>query len=135
MLVFIENHYFWPSNLRVMINITFPDGQVKQYESGISAYDIAFGISEGLARNILSASVNGKVQDLMRPITEDAEIIFHKWEDKEGNKRYTTEIVASQMKMLGAREGGDAYKPAGPAQVPEYDGPPLPETKDDDIPF
>jgi single-strand DNA-binding protein len=57
------------------------------------------------------------------------------WEDKEGNKRYTTEIVASQMKMLEAREGGDAYRPSAPAKAPEYDGPPLPETKDDDIPF
>lgn len=55
------------------------------------------------------------------------------WE-KDGVTRYTTEVVASEMKMLGGRvEGGS--KPSGPASVPEYSGPPLPEDQDDDIPF
>jgi threonyl-tRNA synthetase len=51
-----------------MINITFPDGAVRQYENGVSALDIAKSISEGLARKILAASVNGQVWDAARPI-------------------------------------------------------------------
>ncbi|MGZ5219383.1 MAG: TGS domain-containing protein, partial [Chitinophagaceae bacterium] len=55
-----------------MINITFPDGAVRQYEKGISALNIAKSISEGLARKILAANVNGQVWDATRPINEDA---------------------------------------------------------------
>ena len=86
-----------------MINITFPDGNVKQFEKGTTPFDIAMGISEGLARNILSASVNGNVQDLMRPITEDAEILFHKWEDKEGKATYwhsSAHLMAEALEIL-----------------------------------
>ena len=86
-----------------MINITFPDGNIKQYEKGTNAFDIAFGISEGLARNILSASVNGKVQDLMRPIEEDADIIFHKWDDREGKSTYwhsSAHLMAEALELL-----------------------------------
>ena len=57
------------------------------------------------------------------------------WEDKEGIKRYTTEIVANEMKMLGARDSGETTRPSAPVQVPEYDGPPLSENQEDDIPF
>ena len=67
-----------------MINITLPDGSVKQYEPGVSAMDIAMGISEGLARNVLSAKVNGKVQDALIPISEDATVQLLTWNDKEG---------------------------------------------------
>ena len=54
-----------------MINITFPDGAVRQYENGISALDIAKSISEGLARKVLAANVNGQVWDATRPINDD----------------------------------------------------------------
>ena len=57
-----------------MINITFPDGAVRQYEKGTTALDIAKSISEGLARKVLAASVNGQVWDATRPINEDASI-------------------------------------------------------------
>ena len=57
-----------------MINITFPDGNVRQYEKGISAMEIAQSISEGLARNVLSATVNGEVWDASRPIEKDAQL-------------------------------------------------------------
>ena len=67
-----------------MINITLPDGSVKQYEPGVSAMDIAMGISEGLARNVLSAKVNGKVKDALIPISEDATVQLLTWNDKEG---------------------------------------------------
>jgi len=55
-----------------MINITLPDGAVKQYEEGVTALDIAKSISEGLARKVLAANVNGEVWDATRPITRTA---------------------------------------------------------------
>jgi threonyl-tRNA synthetase len=67
-----------------MMNITFPDGAVRQYEQGSSAMDIAKSISEGLARRILAAEVNGEIWDLSRPINNDASIKFLTWEDANG---------------------------------------------------
>ena len=57
-----------------MINIALPDGSVKQFEAGVSAMDIALSISEGLARNVLSAKVNGDVWDAGRPINQDSTV-------------------------------------------------------------
>ncbi|MCU0319946.1 MAG: TGS domain-containing protein, partial [Flavobacteriales bacterium] len=51
-----------------MINITLPDGSVRQYAPGTTAMDVARSISEGLARNVLSAKVNGEVRDADRPL-------------------------------------------------------------------
>ena len=67
-----------------MINITFPDQSVRQYESGVTPLDIAQSLSEGLARNVLAANVNGMKWDAMRPITEDATIQLFTWNDPEG---------------------------------------------------
>jgi len=64
-----------------MINITFPDGAVRQYEQGSSALDIAKQISEGLARKVLAADVNNEVWDATRPINADAKIKFLTWDD------------------------------------------------------
>lgn len=66
------------------VNITLPDGSVKQYDKGVTSMEIAQGISEGLARNVLSAKVNGQVWDAARPITQDATIIMLTWNDEEG---------------------------------------------------
>ena len=71
-----------------MINITFPDGAVRKYEQGVSSMDIAKSISEGLARKILAAEVNGEVWDLSRPIKEDASIKFLTWEDEKGKSTF-----------------------------------------------
>lgn len=71
-----------------MINITFPDGNIRQFEKGTSALAVAKSISEGLARNILVAKINGEVRDLNRPIETDASIQFLKWEDKEGKATF-----------------------------------------------
>ena len=57
-----------------MINITLPDGSTRQYEKGTSAHQIALSISEGLARNVLAAEVNGEVWDSTRPIEADATV-------------------------------------------------------------
>ena len=67
-----------------MINITLPDGSVRQFESGVTAMDVAMSISEGLARNVLSAKVNGKVMDAMRPINADSDVQLLTWNDDEG---------------------------------------------------
>jgi len=67
-----------------MIKITFPDGNVREYESGKSALDIAKSISEGLARNVLCAKVNGEVCDASLPIQGDASLQLLTWDDAEG---------------------------------------------------
>ncbi len=66
------------------INITLPDGSVRSYESGVTGLDIARSISEGLARNVLSAKVNGEVWDATRPITKDSTVQLLTWNDPEG---------------------------------------------------
>jgi threonyl-tRNA synthetase len=67
-----------------MINITLPDGSVKQYNQGVTPYEIASSISEGLARNVLAANVNNQIVELSRPINEDAEVKLLTWNDEDG---------------------------------------------------
>ncbi len=67
-----------------MIQITLPDGAIREYPSGSNGHDIAKSISEGLARNVLAIQVNGQVWDASRPITEDASIRLITWSDAEG---------------------------------------------------
>ena len=71
-----------------MINVSFPDGAVRQYENGSSAMDIAKSISEGLARKVLAAKVNGQVWDLSRPINNDAALQLLTWNDEEGKATF-----------------------------------------------
>ncbi|MBE0651857.1 MAG: threonine--tRNA ligase [Bacteroidales bacterium] len=67
-----------------MINVTLPDGSTKQINKGTTALDLAKQISEGLARNVLSAKVNGKVVDATLPINEDADVQLLTWNDLDG---------------------------------------------------
>ena len=67
-----------------MINITLPDGTVKQMEQGATAMDVAKSISEGLARNVLAAEVNGEVWDATRTLTEDCSVNLLTWNDANG---------------------------------------------------
>ena len=71
-----------------MINITLPDGAVKQYEKGATALDIAKSISEGLARKVLAANVNGQVCDATRPINQDASLKLLTWNDTDGQMTF-----------------------------------------------
>src|SRR4051794_7727662 len=71
-----------------MINITFPDGAVRQYEEGVTALDIAKSISEGLARKVIAANVNGETWDATRPIRKDATIRLLTWTDAEGKATF-----------------------------------------------
>lgn len=71
-----------------MINITFPDGAVKQFEAGTSPLAIAKSISEGLAKRILVAQVNGQVWDMTRPIPVDAQLKLLSWDDLDGKATF-----------------------------------------------
>ena len=64
-----------------MIDITLPDGSIKSVEAGITALDIATGISEGLARNVLAAEVAGEVVDPQRPINKSSTLKLITWND------------------------------------------------------
>jgi threonyl-tRNA synthetase len=67
-----------------MINITFPDNSVRQYPEGTTSMQVALSISEGLARNVLAAKVNGQVVDAARPLNTDASLQLLTWNDAEG---------------------------------------------------
>lgn len=71
-----------------MIKITLPDGSTREFETGISALDVAKSISDGLARNTISAIVNGKQVETATPITEDATVQLLTWNDDLGKKAF-----------------------------------------------
>ncbi len=71
-----------------MIKITLPDGAVREYEPGSSAFEVAKSISEGLARKVLAASVNGEVWDAHRPIDKDASLKLLTWDDADGKATF-----------------------------------------------
>ena len=86
-----------------MINITLPDGSVRQYEQGVTSMDVALSISEGLARNVLAASVNGETWDAARPIFNDANVRLFTWNDKEGKATYwhsSAHLMAEALESL-----------------------------------
>ena len=96
---------------RVMINITFPDGSVKPFEKGVTAYEIAQSISTRLASEVLAATVvtkddptgKGTIYDLDRPINEDAAIRLHKWEDEEAKKVFwhsSSHLMAEALESI-----------------------------------
>ena len=86
-----------------MITITLPDGAQKQYESGVTPMDVAMSISEGLARNVISASVNGTKVETVTPITEDADIVLFTWRDKAGKETFwhsSAHVLAQTLEYL-----------------------------------
>ena len=86
-----------------MINITFPDGSVRQYENGVTGFQIAESISPALARNVVSCGVNGETVELNRPIHEDATIALYKFEDEEGKHTFwhtSAHLLAEALKEL-----------------------------------
>jgi threonyl-tRNA synthetase len=86
-----------------MIQISFPDGAVREYQDGISSIDIAKSISEGLARKVLAAKVNGQVWDASRVITEDATLQLITWDDAEGKNTFwhsSAHLMAEAVEAL-----------------------------------
>jgi len=86
-----------------MINITLPDGSVRQYESGTTAMQIAESISMGLAQNVLSAIVNGEIREANRPIAHDASVKLLTWNDPEGKYTFwhsSAHLMAEALEAL-----------------------------------
>ena len=86
-----------------MVKVTFPDGGVREYAKGTTAMQIAASISPRLAQEALSATVNGEIVDLNRPVDQDATIRFHKWEDPEGKKAFwhsSSHLMAEALEAL-----------------------------------
>lgn len=85
------------------IRITLPDGSVREYPNGVTSLEIATSISEGLARNVLAAKVNGTVQDATRPITTDATVTLLTWNDPEGKATFwhsSAHLLAEALEEL-----------------------------------
>ncbi len=86
-----------------MIKITFPDGSVKPFVEGVTAYEIAESISPRLAAEVLAANVNGTTVDLTRPINEDSEVKLLKWEDDEAKKVFwhsSSHLMAEALESI-----------------------------------
>jgi threonyl-tRNA synthetase len=86
-----------------MINITLPDGSSRQYQKGTTAHQIALSISEGLARNVLAAEVNGEIWDSSRPIESDASVKLLTWNDTAGKATFwhsSAHIMAEALEAL-----------------------------------
>ena len=85
------------------IKITLPDGSVREYPKGTSGMDVAQSISEGLARNVLAAKVNGEVWDANRPIQQDASVQLLTWNDQEGKATFwhsSAHLLAEALEAL-----------------------------------
>jgi len=85
------------------IKITLPDGSERAYEKGTTGLQIAASISEGLARNVLAAKVNGQVWDATRPIEEDAKLQLLTWNDEEGKNTFwhsSAHLLAEALEAL-----------------------------------
>jgi threonyl-tRNA synthetase len=86
-----------------MINITFPDGSVKQFENGTTPFQVAEGISPRFAADVLAAKVNGEEWDISRPIDADASIELFKWDDAEGKHAFwhsSAHLLAEALQEL-----------------------------------
>ena len=118
-----------------MIKITFPDGSVREFAKGTTAFQIAESISPRLAADSLAASVNGATVDMMRPIEEDASVKFYKWEDEEGKHAFwhtSSHLLAEALEALypgikfgigPAIENGFYYDVDSPTPITEADLP------------
>ena len=86
-----------------MIQITFPDASVKEFEKGVTGLEIAQRIGSQLAREVLAVSVDGETWDLTRPIEKDAAVRLLKWEDEEGKHAYwhsSAHLMAEALQAL-----------------------------------
>jgi len=86
-----------------MINITLPDGSVKNFDAGVSPMDVAMSISEGLARNVISASFNGTTVETKTPLTTDGSLVLYTWNDTEGKKAFwhsSSHVLAQALQEM-----------------------------------
>lgn len=86
-----------------MINVTLPDGSVKEFSKGTSSYQVALSISEGLARNVLAAEVNGEIWDANRALTSDVSLKLLTWNDDKGKSTFwhsSAHLMAEALEAL-----------------------------------
>ena len=86
-----------------MIKITLPDGSVKEFEKNSTPMDVAMSISQGLARNVISANFNGRKVEVTTPLTTDGDLVLYTWNDDEGKKTFwhsTSHIMAQALEEL-----------------------------------
>ncbi len=98
-------HYLCPLHIIpiIMIKITLPDGSVREFEKGITPMEIAKNISEGFARNVISAKFNTAIIESSTPLHEDGSLVLYTWKDKEGKTAFwhsTSHIVAQALEEL-----------------------------------
>ena len=116
-----------------MINVTFPDGSARKFAKGTTAMQVAESISPRLAAEVLTATVNGKVTDLITPINEDCTLKLHKWEDPEAKMTFwhtSSHLLAEALEALypgikfgigPAIENGFYYDVDSPTPITESD--------------
>jgi threonyl-tRNA synthetase len=86
-----------------MIKVSLPDGSVKEFEDGTSAFQVAQSISQGLARNVLSATYNEKTVEVMDPLPGDGNLTLHTWDSAEGKKAFwhsSAHLLAQSLEQL-----------------------------------
>ena len=86
-----------------MIAITLPDGSVKQFDAGITPMGVAISISEGFARNVISASFNDTTIESSTPLIEDGNLILYTWRDKKGKQAFwhsSAHIMAQALEEM-----------------------------------
>lgn len=103
-----------------LIKITLPDGSVKEYKSGITGMEIALSISEGLARNVLAAKVNGNVWDASRPIIENSSVQLLTWNDEEGKSTFWHSSAHLMAEALEALYPGTKFGIGPPVETGFY---------------
>src|SRR6202008_4252989 len=97
-----------------MIKVTLPDGSVREYAKGTTSLQVAQSISEGLARNVLSAKINGEVWDGTRPINNDCSLQLLTWNDQEGKSTRCHSSAHLMAEALEALYPGSKFA-IGPA--------------------
>src|SRR5690606_9512393 len=98
-----EKSYLCPLIFQFMIKITLPDGSIKEFEKGTSAYEVALSISEGLARNVISAKFNNNIIETSTPLTTDGSLTLYTWNDAEGKKAFwhsSSHVMAQALQEL-----------------------------------
>ncbi|NNK10128.1 MAG: TGS domain-containing protein, partial [Flavobacteriaceae bacterium] len=86
-----------------MINITLPDGSVKTFNEGVTPMDVARDISEGLARNVISAKFNDQIVETVTPLEQDGSLTLYTWRDELGKKAFwhsSSHVVAQALEEL-----------------------------------
>ena len=86
-----------------MIKITLPDGSVREYDSGVTPMDVAKSISEGFARNVISASFDGTTIETTTQLTTDGSLTLYTWNDADGKKAFwhsTSHVMAQVLEEL-----------------------------------